>query len=90
MLINQYHLSTEQPLIVGFTQQLIAQWHYLPQISFLIACQRHRAILSRQGLLQRFRRGYNNLPNLSWWPRYLARSISTLILSNCWQMVPEK
>ncbi|WP_339058235.1 type III secretion apparatus protein OrgA/MxiK [Candidatus Regiella endosymbiont of Tuberolachnus salignus] len=54
MLINQYHLSTEQPLIVGFTQQLIARWHYLPQISFLIACQRHRAILSRQGVLQRF------------------------------------
>ncbi|EFL92005.1 oxygen-regulated invasion protein [Candidatus Regiella insecticola LSR1] len=26
----------------------------MPQISFLIACQRHRAILSRQGVLQRF------------------------------------
>ncbi|AWK13885.1 type III secretion apparatus protein OrgA/MxiK [Candidatus Fukatsuia symbiotica] len=52
MLINQYKLDIERPVIADFNQQLVKHWYILPQISFLIACQRHRALLSRRGVLQ--------------------------------------
>lgn len=51
MIIWAHGWSTERPVLAetGLAEHFIHQWEHLPQVALLIACQRHRAALSRQG-----------------------------------------
>ncbi len=51
MIIEAHGWSTQRPVLpeTGLAPHFISQWHFLPQVALLIACQRHRAALTRQG-----------------------------------------
>jgi len=53
MIIEAHGWSTVRPILreTGFVAHFIHQWRFLPQVALLIACQRHRAALTRQGRL---------------------------------------
>ncbi|XBS70300.1 hypothetical protein ABK905_03270 [Acerihabitans sp. KWT182] len=53
MVIEAHGWSTVPPVLTekGLMARVIHQWCRLPQIALLIACQRHRAALTRQGRL---------------------------------------
>lgn len=54
MIINALAWSNERPAMNNpLTRQFIEHWCILPQITLLIACQRHRAELTRQGRICR-------------------------------------
>lgn len=53
MIIEACGWSTEKPVAPsnGLARYFVGQWIFLPQVALLMACQRHRASLSRQGRL---------------------------------------
>lgn len=55
LLIEQYQLDIKRPVIQKsvITEKFLTHWFYLPQIAFIMACQRHRHILLRKGMLLR-------------------------------------
>ncbi|WP_413735571.1 type III secretion apparatus protein OrgA/MxiK [Sodalis sp. RH21] len=54
MVIAAQCWSTQRPEVPehGLAAHFIRHWHALPQVALLMACQRHRALLSRQGRLR--------------------------------------
>lgn len=54
MIIASQGWSVEMPLSTPswLARQCVGQWHGLPQVALLIACQRHRALLARQGRIR--------------------------------------
>lgn len=54
MIIASQGWSVATPLLTPgwLARQCVDQWHRLPQVALLIACQRHRALLARQGRIR--------------------------------------
>ncbi|ACQ67874.1 type III secretion apparatus protein OrgA/MxiK [Candidatus Hamiltonella defensa] len=55
LLIEQYELEVKRPVIknTSVAEKWLTHWFYLPQIAFIMACQRHRTILLKKGMLLR-------------------------------------
>jgi len=53
MIIEARGWSSERPVspLNGLARHFVGQWTSLPQVALLIACQRYRASLARQGRL---------------------------------------